>query len=512
MATQSSSPTGPDLTEGVTLADFAGGQMLRGHVGKKSVLLVRLGDEVLAVGAKCTHYQGPLDQGIVVGETLRCPLHHACFSLRTGEALAAPAFDPLPCWQVEHENGRIRVRERLPAATPAPIKAPPDQPQDIVILGGGAAGFAAAEMLRRRGYPGRLTILGAEVDPPCDRPNLSKDFLAGTAPESWMPLKPADFYKEQSIGLRLGVTVTAIDTAARELSLADGSRIGFDRLLIATGAEPVRLPIPGADLPHVFTLRSFADSRAIGAMAAQARSAVVLGSGFIGLEAAAALRARGLGVHVVSRDERPLEKVLGSELGDFIRHLHEEHGVTFHMQDSITAITPDRVTLATGASIDADLVIIGIGVRPRTALAEAAGLDTDHGILVDARLETSCPGIFAAGDVARWPGGPGGAGMRVEHWVVAERQGQVAAQNMLGAGQPFRDATFFWSRHYDVSIRYVGHAAGWDDSRIEGDIAARNATVSYLKDGQVLAVATIGRDRVALEQGQRLSGGRQDGR
>lgn len=505
MANQMDGDNGPDLTLGVTLADFNGQQMLRGHVGKKSVLLVRLGDEILAVGAKCTHYQGPLDQGLVIGETLRCPLHHACFSLRSGEALAAPAFDPLPCWKVEHEGGRILVRERLEMIAAAPVDAS-GHPRDVVIIGGGAAGFAAAEMLRRKGYGGRLTMLSDEADPPCDRPNLSKDFLAGTAPESWMPLKAAAYYEKNGIDLRLGCKVAAIDTAARKLTLADGGSVGFDRLLIATGAEPVRLPIPGADLGHVFTLRSLADSRALGAAAAQAKSAVILGSGFIGLEVAAALRQRGLAVHVVSLDVRPLERVLGQELGDGIRTLHEAHGVRFHMQTSIAAIAEGAVTLDSGAVLDADLVVIGVGVRPRSALAEAAGLATDRGILVNAQMETAVPGIFAAGDVARWSGAKGAAGMRVEHWVVAERQGQIAAQNMLGAGLPFMDAPFFWSIHYDMAIRYVGHAESWDEIVIDGDIAARDAAISYRKGGRALAVATIGRDLVALEQGRHLCG------
>ena len=504
MANQMDGDNGPDLTLGVTLVDFGGKQMLRGHVGKKSVLLVRLGEEIVAVGAKCTHYQGPLDQGLVVDETLRCPLHHACFSLRSGEALCAPAFDPLPCWKVEHEGGRILVRERLGIAT-APVDAL-GHPRDVVIIGGGAAGFAAAEMLRRRGYCGRLTMLSDETDPPCDRPNLSKDFLAGTAPESWMPLKGAAYYEKNGIDLRLGCKVSAIDTAARKLAFADGGSVGFDRLLIATGAEPVRLPIPGADLGHVFTLRSLADSRALGAAAAQAKSAVILGAGFIGLEVAAALRQRGLVVHVVSLDERPLERVLGRELGDCIRTLHEAHGVRFHMRASIAAIAAGSVTLSTGGSVDAELVVIGVGVRPRSALAEAAGLAADRGILVNAQMETAVPGIFAAGDVARWSGAEGGAAMRVEHWVVAERQGQIAARNMLGAGLPFMDAPFFWSIHYDMAIRYVGHAESWDEVVIDGDIAARDAAISYRKGGRVLAVATIGRDLVALEQCRNLSG------
>lgn len=504
MAAHATEDAGPDLTQGVTLTDFDGRQMLRGHVGKKAVLLARLGDEVVAVGAKCTHYQGSLDQGIVEGDTVRCPLHHACFSLRTGEALGAPAFDPIACWQVEHENGRIFVRERMEPETAA-LRTLPDEPGRIVIIGGGAAGFAAAEMLRRKGYRGQLTMLSEDSDAPIDRPNLSKDYLAGTAPEEWLPLRSPDFYSDAKIDLRLSIRVTRIDTATRVVITGDGTHHAYDRLLIATGAEPVRLPILGADLPHVFTLRSLADSRAIITKAASAKSAVVLGSGFIGLETAAALRIRGLDVHVISLDKKPLERVLGPELGTFIRKLHESHSEIFHMETSIASIDAASVTLRDGTKIAADLVIIGVGVRPRVSLAENAGLATDHGIIVNEYLETSSPGIFAAGDIVRWPGGPDRETIRVEHWVVAERQGQTAAENMLGAKKPFCDVPFFWSAHHDVTIRYVGHAQSWDTIEIDGDIAAHDCMVSYKKNGRTLAAATIGRDRKALEQALALA-------
>ncbi|MBS0577382.1 MAG: FAD-dependent oxidoreductase [Proteobacteria bacterium] len=507
MSAPAAADRGPDLSLGVTLAEFGGRPMLRGHVGEQAVLLARLGDEVVAVGADCTHYGGALDQGLIVGETVRCPLHHACFSLRTGQALAAPAFDAIACWRVEQVGDRYFVREAKTAEAATPCAHEQGGPERIVIVGGGAAGFAAAEMLRRRGFAGSVVMLSADADAPCDRPNLSKDYLAGQAPEEWIPLRPAEFYAEQRIDLRLGVNVERIDLAAREVIARGGERFAYDRLLLATGAEPIRLPIPGAEQPHVFTLRSLADSRALIARAATARSAVVLGSGFIGLEVAAALNARGVQVHVVSLDARPLERVLGAALGDLLQGLHEGHGERFHMQTSIARIDADRVILSNGTVLAADLVVLGIGVKPRVELAAAAGLAVDRGILVDARLQTAVAGVYAAGDVARWPGGPDGQSARVEHWVVAERQGQVAAANMLGADETYRDVPFFWSAHHELTVRYAGYAPEWDEVLIEGDLAAHDALLRYRKHGKTLAVAAIGRDRQVLEQAQALAVG-----
>lgn len=500
MSSDTTENMGFDLTQGITLADFGDQQLLRGQVGDESIILVRTGNEIMAIGAHCTHYGGPLEEGLVVGATIRCPWHHACFSLRSGEALGAPAFDPLPCWKVERDGERIFVRNIIsPAPQPEPIIAAADQPKNIVIVGGGAAGFACAEMLRRRGYQGHLTILSEDTDAPCDRPNLSKDYLAGTAPEEWMPLRPDDFYKDNHIDLQLGTVVQHIDTANHQITTKDDRSISFDRLVLATGAEPIRLPIPGQDGAHVFTLRSFSDSRRIIEYAKNARTVVVLGSGFIGLEVAAALRARGLAVHVVSLDQSPLQNVLGSELGNFIRSLHEAHGVTFHTETSLTTIEPESVTLSNGDKLTADLVILGVGVRPRTTLAESAGLNVDKGILVDEYLQTNVPGIYAAGDVARWRDKASGQALRIEHWVVAERQGQVVAENLLGANKKFQDVPFFWSVHYDLTINYAGHAQSWDAIEIDGDIAARDCLVRYQKNGVTIAVAGIGRDKQILE-------------
>jgi NADPH-dependent 2,4-dienoyl-CoA reductase/sulfur reductase-like enzyme/nitrite reductase/ring-hydroxylating ferredoxin subunit len=496
MAEEQTLPAGPDFALGIAPGDFTG-EVLLGHVGDQDVLLVRSGAEIFAIDAHCSHYHGPLAEGLVVGESIRCPWHHACFDLRTGEAARAPAFTSLAVWQVEHEGDRIFVRQKREQPKPRG-KGPIDAPGKIVIIGGGAAGFAAAEMLRRQEFRGSILMLSSDTAPPVDRPNLSKDYLAGSAPEDWLPLRPDGFYAEAGIDLRLKTEVTSIDTKARNVVVAGGDNIPYDRLLLATGAEPVRLPIPGADQPHVHTLRSLADCRAIIDLAAGGRRAIVIGASFIGLEAAAALRARDIEVHVVAPEQRPMERVLGAAMGDFVRALHEEHGVVFHLGDTVTAIDGQRATLKSGGVLEADLVVVGVGVRPRVALAEQVGLTLDRGVVVNAQLETSIPEIYAAGDIARWPDPHSGENIRVEHWVVAERQGQAAARNMLGQREAFDAVPFFWSQHYDVPINYVGHAEKWDEITIDGDIAAKDCLLKYKSSGRVLAVASIYRDLASL--------------
>src|ERR1700730_18494180 len=497
MADQQAPPAGPDLSQGVALSEFSGATLL-GHVGDEDVLLVRSGSEIFAIDAHCSHYHGPLAEGLVDGESIRCPWHHACFDLRTGEAARAPALNPLSVWQVDHEDNCIFVRQKREQPNPR-VRSVLRAPARIVIVGGGPAGFAAAEMLRRQDYRGSIVMLSSETAPPVDRPNLSKDYLAGSAPEGWLPVRPESFYAEVSIDLRLKTGVTSVDTKARQVVLAGGETIGYDRLLLATGAEPVRLPIPGADQPHVHVLRAPDDCRAIIASADGARRATVIGASFIGLEAAASLRARNIEVHVVGLEQRPMERVLGPEMGDFVRSLHEEHGVVFHLGDTVTAIDGKRAALKRGGVIEADLVVVGVGVRPRLALAESAGLATDRGVTVNSYLETSVPGIYAAGDIARWPDPHSGENIRVEHWVVAERQGQTAARNMLGQREVFDAVPFFWSQHYDVPINYVGHAEKWDEIAVDGDIAGKDCLLRYKSGGRVLAVASIYRDAASLE-------------
>lgn len=500
MATNHSDPSGPDLALGIALADLPDGGKLVGHRDGEPVLLVRRGSEIFAIAANCSHYGGPLVDGLVADDTVRCPWHHACFHLSTGEALRAPALSPLACWSVEQRGDKIIVGEKRKKQSPASREGDTGAgPEKIAIVGGGAAGFAAAERLRREQFQGAIVMISDDEALPVDRPNLSKDYLAGKAPEDWIPLRKEGFYAKNGIDLLLGTRVADIDVRASEILLADGARVAFDRLLLATGAEPVRLTIPGADQPHVHTLRSLADSRKIIAQAGTARSAVVLGASFIGLEVAAALRTRDVEVHVVAPDERPMERILGPQIGDFIRALHEENGVIFHLGDTVASIGATEIQLTSGGMLAADMVVAGIGVRPRVGLAEAAGLATDRGVLVDAYLETSVPGIYAAGDIARWPDPHSGENIRVEHWVVAQRQGAAAALNMLGRRKKFTDVPFFWSQHYDVPINYVGHAEGWDEIEVEGDIPARDCLLRFRRGTRVLAIATIFRDTESLK-------------
>jgi apoptosis-inducing factor 3 len=497
MSAPANPPEGPDLAAGVDLAAVPEDGILLGHVAGEAALLVRHRGQCFVTGAQCTHYGGPLAEGIVADNGVRCPWHHAAFSLATGEAMRPPALSPIPCWRVERQGDRVFARNRIEPA--APPRRAGSSPRSIVIVGGGAAGQVAAETLRREGYGGRITLLSGEEAPPCDRPNLSKDYLAGTAPEEWIPLRPAEFYKDNEIDLHLAAAVTAIDPERREVRCADASRYDYEALLLATGAEPVRLALPGIDRPHVHYLRSIADSRTLIAAAAGARHAVVVGASFIGLEVAASLRKRGLDLYVVAPEACPMEHTFGVEIGSFVRRLHEQNGVAFRLGTTVAAIEDGGVTLATGERVAADLVVFGVGVRPAVTLAQAAGLAIERGVTVNEYLETSRPGIYAAGDIARWPDRLSGNRIRVEHWVVAERQGQTAARNMLGARERFDAVPFFWSQHYDTPISYVGHAEKWDRVEIDGDVAAGDCAVAYCLGGRKLAMATIGRDRDSLE-------------
>jgi NADPH-dependent 2,4-dienoyl-CoA reductase/sulfur reductase-like enzyme/nitrite reductase/ring-hydroxylating ferredoxin subunit len=493
--------TGPDLAAGLS-ADLLSDEVpLLGHVGGEPVILVRRGTEIFGIGATCSHYGGPLADGLVVADTVRCPWHHACFSLRTGEALRAPALNPVACYEVVEQAGRVVIigKRTKPGREPRRARRGTAAPPSVAIVGAGAAGNSAAEELRRLGFEGTITLVDRDKQAPYDRPNLSKDYLAGTAPEESLPLHPRAYYEERGVELILGCHITALDPPRKRLTFDDGTTRDFGAIVLATGADPVRLEMPGENGPPVHYLRTLDDARAIIKAAERARRVVVLGASFIGLEVAASLRTRNMEVHVVAPGQRPLERVLGREFGEFIRTLHEQHGVVFHLGRRASGAEQGSVVLEGGERLDADVVVAGVGVRATTALAEQAGLLVDNGVVVDAYLETATPGVFAVGDSARWPNPRGGGLVRIEHWVLAQRQGQAVARTIVGERTPFTDVPFFWSQHYDIAINYVGHAERWEAIEIDGSFERHDCRVRYRADGQVLAMASIFRDRESLE-------------
>lgn len=483
---------GPDLKQGVDATSVIEGVPFLGHADNEAVVLVRAGDTVHAVGASCSHYGGPLAEGRVFDGAIHCPWHHACFDLATGRA-HGPALSAIACYDVALEGGRIRVgAKRAAAATTHDARA-------VVIIGGGTAGLACAEALRAEGHRGAITIASSEGSDPVDRPNLSKDILAGTAPAEWAFLRSADALAEKNITF-VREAATSIDREAHTVMLSGGGKLPYEALVLATGAEPIRLPIEGAGLPHVHTLRTLADCNSIGGSATKGARAVVIGASFIGLEAAASLRTRGMEVTVVAPESMPLARVLGDEVGAFVRSLHEAKGVVFRLGRKPAKITRDAVELDDGTSVPASLVVMGVGVRPRLDLAIAAGLTVDKGVVVDAELRAA-PDVWAAGDIARYPWN--GSSVRIEHFQVAVRHGQAVAFSILGRGGVARseshDVPFFWSQHYDTTINYVGHSEQFETPEVFGNLEKRDAHVVYREKGAIAAVVTIGRDQLALD-------------
>ena len=489
---QANELSGPDLSAGVDAGSLKDGEPLLGHAGGEAVMLVKAGGQVFANAASCTHYGGPLAEGLVVGKTVRCPWHHACFDLENGHA-KGPALTSIACFDVITQNGLVRVGKKRGPSQAATVQGP----SSVVIIGAGPAGAACAETLRREGYAGSITLLGDEEPGPVDRPNLSKDYLAGNAPEEWIPLRDADFYKSIAVNWRLGSAARRIDAKKQTVTLADGGTLSYGALLIATGAAPRKLSIPGGERAQL--LRTLADSRKLIAAAKSGGHAVVIGASFIGLEVAASLRAREMNVDVVAPEAVPLARVIGDELGQHVRELHEQHGVKFHLGHQPARIEGGVVVLDDGTRLQADLIAAGIGVAPRTSLAEAAGLKVERGVVVDERLRTSDPNVYAAGDVASYPDERSGARVRIEHWAVAVRQGQAAALSMLGKLTAFRDVPFFWSAHYEQTLSYIGHAETWERVRERGSIVSGKYVAAFEQGGKVVAAITLGEDKLGLE-------------
>ena len=366
------------------------------------------------------------------------------------------------------------------------------QQQTFVIVGASLAGAKAAETLRAEGFDGRVVLVGAESERPYERPPLSKDYLRGEAGREKVYVHEDGFYEENEIELRLRTSIAAIDAAAQEAVFESGERLGYDRLLLATGATPRKLEVPGHHLEAIHYLRDVEDSDVLRArLDAGSGHVVVIGAGWIGAEVAASARMKGLDVTLVEMTEVPLERVLGSQLGEIYRDIHVEHGVDFRGSVALERFegggAVERVVLADGSSIECDFVVVGVGVVPRVQVAEASGIAVENGVLVNEKLEASVPGVFAAGDVANAWHPFFEERIRVEHWANALNQGPAAARNMLGADEPYERLPYFFSDQYDVGMEYSGYATDWDEVVLEGDVVAREFIAYWLRRGRVVA-------------------------
>ena len=363
--------------------------------------------------------------------------------------------------------------------------------QRVVIVGASLAGAAAAEALRTQGFAGRVVLVGDEPLHPYQRPPLSKKYLAGTGGLDDVYLHDHDWYDEQGVELRTGTTVTAVEPGAHHVVLETGERVGYDRLLLATGSAPRRLDLPGAQLDGIHYLRTLADAEQLKSAAAGATSAAVVGAGWIGAEVAASLRQLGLPVTMLDVAAVPLERVLGPEVGGVYAELHAEHAVTLRMGDGIDGFEGDgrvrAIRTTGGATVEADLVVVGVGALPRTELAEVAGLKVDGGVVVDEHLRTSAPDVFAAGDVASAWHPLFRTHVRVEHWANARNQGAAAAASLLGGGTPYERIPYFFSDQYDLGMEYSGYATSWDSVVFRGDRAGREFLAFWLAGGVVVA-------------------------
>lgn len=487
-----------------SVSELSAGQMKQFSVAETDILLAHIKGEFYATGAYCTHYGAPLETGVLQGTRAVCPWHNACYDLTTGDHLEPPGCNALTHFATQVKDGQVWLT--LPDApelqrVPEMVKADTDADgRTFVIIGGGAAGQTAAEGLRQAGFKGRVLMLTEEAELPYDRTKLSKATMQnGDANTDPSLLRSPDFYATYGIEVQTGQKVSQVDPAAKAVYFEDGRSLSYAQLLVATGGQARQLDLPGADLAGVFTLRRVSDLQQILQTVQSAQQAVIIGSSFIGMEAASSLAQRGLSVTVVSPDAVPFEKILGAEVGQLFQKMHEEHGVQFRLEMKATEFkggdTVESVTLESGDTLPADLVIIGVGVKPATDFLSALSLhEKDQSVPVNQYLQAT-DGIYAAGDIARFPDSLTGEPVRIEHWRLAEQHGKTAALNMAGEPTPFSGIPFFWTGQFDLKMRYVGHAEDWDDLIVQGSLEDRKFLAFYCKANQVRAVAGCGRDR-----------------
>ena len=488
-------------------ADLSIGEMKQVQAGQTAILLVRLEDGFHAVGALCSHYEAPLAAGALCNDRVICPWHHACFSVRSGEQLDPPGLDGIPVYPVRVVNGEVWVEIPEQPAKIFPSGRNSKDSRSCVVMGGGCAGAYAVEALRANGFGGQVIWITGEEFPPVDRPLLSKGFLSGEASEQWIPLRDPGFYSARDIEVRRESWVTHLDAGKRTVLLDDGHTLNYDTAILATGAVARSLPVPGVELEGIFNLHSLDDSRKLRDAVKSASKAVVVGAGFIGMEVAQSLRKHQLEVTVIGPEAIPFERVLGPEIGELVRGLHEENGVLFRLGHTISAFEGDgkvqQVRLDDDSVLEADLVVVGIGVRPATDFIVGVERQADGSLVVDATMKVT-DDLYAVGDLARFPDWRTGKLIRVEHWRVAAQHGRIAGANVAGKDHSYRGVPYFWTRQFGQTLHYIGHAEDWDEIRFNGDPKARKFIAYYLKAGKVHAVAGMEREQELAELEERM--------
>jgi len=484
------------------LADLREDRGTAVEIDDTEILLLRVGDEVRAFQANCPHAGAPLKDGAVCQGRLVCPWHKASFAVADGSLCEPPALDALQRYPVEIREGEVLVGSE--PLRPQSTEAARDE-RLFTIVGAGAAGTAAAAALREFGFGGRILLIGREAGEPYDRTALSKFVLQGDkTPEEAPPLREADFFRQQRIE-RLHAEVVRLDAQARQLELGNGQTLAYDGCVLATGGEPKPLAVPGAELKGVHLLRTRADAAALLADLPAKSRAVIVGAGFIGLEAASALRKQGLAVDVVAPASLPFVKQMGETLGQHFKTLHEANGVTFQAPNEVVAIEGDdrvrQVRLQDGTRLPADLVLVGTGITPATGFLAHLSLADDGSVPVDAQLKAA-EALYAVGDLVTFPFA--GQPTRIEHWRLAQQHGRLAARNLLGYAERYADVPFFWTLHHGKRYEYLGHPCQWDDMHLEGSLGDQTFVALLLAEELVVGVIACQRERATAILTQRL--------